>query len=51
MLSSSHALETNSVVCPCLVRFEIYLIGDNWTSGRWLLAGLHFALCFNASAD
>jgi hypothetical protein len=28
MLSSSQALETNSVVCPCPVRFEIYLIDD-----------------------
>jgi hypothetical protein len=28
MLSSFHALETSSVICPCPVRFEIYLIGD-----------------------
>jgi hypothetical protein len=27
-LSSFHALETSNVICPCLVRFEIYLIGD-----------------------
>jgi hypothetical protein len=26
MLSSFHALETNNVICPCPVRFEIYLI-------------------------
>jgi hypothetical protein len=28
MLSSILALETNNVICPCPVRFEIYLIGD-----------------------
>jgi hypothetical protein len=28
MLSSFHALETSSVICPCPIRFEIYLIGD-----------------------
>ena len=51
MLSSFLALETNSVICPCPVRFEIYLLAIDWTSGRWLLAGLHFALCFNAPVD
>jgi hypothetical protein len=28
MLSSFPALETSSVICPCPVRFEIYLIDD-----------------------
>jgi hypothetical protein len=28
MLSSTPALETSSVICPCPVRFEIYLTGD-----------------------
>jgi hypothetical protein len=28
MLSSIPALETSSVIFPCLVRFEIYLIGN-----------------------
>jgi hypothetical protein len=28
MLSSIPALETSCVICPCPVRFEIYLIGD-----------------------
>jgi hypothetical protein len=28
MLSSFPALETSIVICPCPVRFEIYLIGD-----------------------
>jgi hypothetical protein len=28
MLSSFHALETSSMIYPCPVRFEIYLIGD-----------------------
>jgi hypothetical protein len=28
MLSSFLVLENNSVICPCPVRFEIYLIGD-----------------------
>jgi hypothetical protein len=28
MLSSFPALETSNVICPCPVRFEIYLIGD-----------------------
>ena len=27
-LSLFHALETSSVICPCPVRFEIYLTGD-----------------------
>jgi hypothetical protein len=28
MLSSFHVLENNSAICPCPVRFEIYLISD-----------------------
>jgi hypothetical protein len=29
ILSSSHVLaSSNNVICPCLVRSEIYLIGD-----------------------
>jgi hypothetical protein len=28
MLSSFPALETSSVICPCPVKFEIYLISD-----------------------
>jgi hypothetical protein len=28
MLSSFHALGISSVICPCPVRFEIYLIDD-----------------------
>ena len=28
MLSSFPVLETNSMICPCPVRFEIYLISD-----------------------
>jgi hypothetical protein len=27
-LFSFHVLETSGVICPCPVRFEIYLIGD-----------------------
>jgi hypothetical protein len=28
MLSSFSGLETSSVICPCPVRFEIYIIDD-----------------------
>jgi hypothetical protein len=34
-----------------LLGLKFICSATDWTFGRWLLAGLHFVSCFNASID